>query len=154
MHLFLECKELNLFLNKCKEIIKELDEQWNENEIDWNRLVMFGWERKRQNMRFINLCVMLMKSAIWERRIVAKREKKVMDVWRIFRKKTEMYMERLYAYCQQESLPGGFYDVFTPKVCDILERLKWTLPDTGVSSVTKTHQQKKIPIYILSVEWV
>ncbi len=36
---------------------------------------MFGWEKKCQNKTFINLCVMLMKSAIWERRTVAKKEK-------------------------------------------------------------------------------
>ncbi len=76
LHLFLYCKELEEFLKKCKGLVKNLTVEWDETEWGWNRVGMFGWENKCQNKAFINLCVMLMKSAIWERRIVAKKKKK------------------------------------------------------------------------------
>lgn len=127
LHLFVYCKELEDFLRKCKCLIKNLSGDWDENEMEWNRVVMFGWEKKGQNKKFINLCIMLMKSAIWERRTVAKKEKTVLDVWTIFKRKTERYMERLYVYFKSENMLGVFYDVFTPKVFCVLGDMKWKL---------------------------
>jgi len=128
LHMFLYCKELEDFLKKCKCLVKELTEEWDENVMEWNRVVMFGWEKKCQNKSFINLCVMLMKSAIWERRTVAKKEKIVLDVWTVFKRKTELYIERLYVYFKGENMLHAFYDVFTPKVCCVLKDLMWKLP--------------------------
>ncbi len=46
-----------------------------DNEyIEWNKVVMLGLDKQSKNKKLINLLVMLMKSAIWERRVVAKRE--------------------------------------------------------------------------------
>ncbi len=64
--------------------------EWDETIMEWNRVVMFGWENKCQNKTFINLCVMLMKIAICERRTVAKIEKIGLDVWTVFKRKTEV----------------------------------------------------------------
>lgn len=128
LHMFLYCKELEEFLKKCKCLIKDVTEEWDENVMEWNRVVMFGWEKKCQNKSFINLCVMLMKSAIWERRTVAKKEKNVLDVWIVFKRKTELYIERLYVYFKSEDMLDAFYDVFTPKVCCVLKDLMWKLP--------------------------
>jgi len=115
LHMFLYCKELEEFLKKCKCLIKDLTEEWDENGMEWNRVVMFGWGKKCQNKSFINLCVMLMKSAIWERRTVAKKEKIMLDVWSVFKRKAEVYFERLYVYFKGENMLNSFYDVFTPK---------------------------------------
>lgn len=128
LHMFLYCKELENFLKKCKCVVKDLTVEWDENVIEWNRVVMFGWEKKCQNKKFINLWVMLMKSAIWERRIVAKKEKIVLDVWTVFKRKTEVYMERLYVYFKCENMLDVFYHVFNPQVCCVLKDLMWKLP--------------------------
>lgn len=101
--------------------------EWDENEIEWNRVVMLGWEKKCQNKMFINLCIMLMKSAIWERRIVAKKEKTVMDVWKLFKMKTEGYLERLYVYFKNEDMLDQFYKLLSPKVCQVLKEMNWDL---------------------------
>lgn len=61
--------------NRCKCLIKDLSGEWDENVMEWTRVVMFGWEKKCQNKTFINLCIMVMKSAIWETRTVDKKEK-------------------------------------------------------------------------------
>ncbi len=128
LHLFLYCKELEEFLKKCKCLVKDLTVEWDETVIEWNRVVMFGWEKKCQNKTFINLCVMLMKSAIWERRTVAKKEKIVLDVWTVFKRKAEVYMERLYVYFKSENMLDAFYVVFTPNVYCVLKDLMWKLP--------------------------
>jgi len=48
LHMFLYCKELEEFLKKCKCLIKDLTEEWDENGMEWNRVVMFGWGKKCQ----------------------------------------------------------------------------------------------------------
>ena len=131
LHMFLHCRELEDFLRKCKCLIKDVTEEWDENVMEWNRVVMFGWEKKCQNKSFINLCVMLMKSAIWERRTVAKKEKIVLDVWTVFKRKMELYIERLSVYFKGGNMLDSFYDVFTPQVCCVLNDLMWKLPESG-----------------------
>jgi len=80
LHLFLNCRQLDDFKEKGERLIEMLSGGLKEKIVEWNRVVMFGMEGKGKNKRFINLCVMLMKSAIWERRIIAKKEKIVLDV--------------------------------------------------------------------------
>ncbi len=130
-HMFLYCKELESFLRKCKCVIKDLTVEWDENGMEWNRVVMFGWEKKCRNKKFINLWVMLMKSAIWERRNVAKKEKIVLDVWAVLKRKTEIYMENIYMYFKCENMLDAFYLVFTPNVCCVLKDLMWKLPGSA-----------------------
>lgn len=96
--MFLYCQELEGFLKDCKVLIKGLLGDWDENETEWNRVVMLGWNKNNENKKIVNLCIMLMKNAMWERRIVAKKEKMVMDVWGIFKRKMERYVEKLYIY--------------------------------------------------------
>lgn len=129
LHMFLYCKELEVFLIKCKGVISDLTLEWNENIVSWNRVVMLGWEKKCKNKMFINLWVMLMKSAIWERRIVAKKEKTVLEVWDVFKRKAEVYMERLYVYFHDENMLDDFYRVFTAQVCCVLKELMWKMPE-------------------------
>ncbi len=64
---------------------------------------------------------MLMKSAIWERRVVAKRENILMNVWHVFKRKFERYVQCLFYYFQQEEKMCVFYNVFTQDVCKVLK---------------------------------
>lgn len=75
LHLFLYCKELQEFHEKCKCLINDLRRDESEQEMEWNRVVMLGMGSVKIK-KVINLFLMLIKSAIWERRIMAKKEKK------------------------------------------------------------------------------
>lgn len=72
---------------------------------------------------------MLMKSAIWERRVVAKREKKKMNVWYLFKRKVERYVECLFYYFKHENKIDDYYKVFTPEVCKLFNYSYWEVPE-------------------------
>ncbi len=49
---------------------------------------------------------MLVRSAIWERKSCGKKkktQKTVIDVWNVFKRKVEKYVEYLYCYFKQEN---------------------------------------------------
>lgn len=96
---------INEFWQKTFEGFKE-ETIWNNMK---GKIIMLGSDKNNKNEKMINLFVMLMKSAIWERRIVAKQEKKVLDVWLVFKRRLEKYMECLYYYFKQEQKMDGFY---------------------------------------------
>ncbi|MGL4353855.1 MAG: hypothetical protein ACRCTP_08055 [Aeromonas popoffii] len=129
LHLFLHCRELDSFKTKCKELFEKLKGGRFEKESDWNKTVMLGENYKCKNGKVINLLVMIMKSAIWERRVVAKREKTVTNVETIFKRKAEKYLTCLYCYFKTLDKLDDFYRVFTDKVCKILEDFNWEMPD-------------------------
>lgn len=74
LHLFLYCNELKDFNERCKSIILTLRAERDEN-LEWEQVLMLGVNRECNNEKLINLLVMLMKSAIWKRRVVAKKGK-------------------------------------------------------------------------------
>ncbi len=47
-HICFYCKELESFLRKCKCVIKDLTVEWDENGMEWNRVVMFGGKRNAE----------------------------------------------------------------------------------------------------------
>ncbi len=120
LHLFLYCKELEDFNGKCKSMILGLRGEDNEY-IEWNKVVMLGLIKQGKNKKLIHLLVMLIKSAIWERRVVAKREKVLMNVWHVFKRKFERYVQCLLYYFKQEEKMCVFYNVFTEDVCKVLK---------------------------------
>ena len=132
LHLFLYCKELEGFYRKCKKMIKGLIEDWDEEVIEWKRIVMFGWEENCQSKKFVNLLIMLIKNAVWERRNVAKKGKVVLDVWNVLKRKTERYIEGLYLYFKYENMLQSFYVVFTPRVSKVLKDLAWNVPGSDL----------------------
>ncbi len=71
---------------------------------------------------------MLIKSAIWERRVVAKREKVLMNVWHVFKRKFERYVQCLLYYFKQEEKMCVFYNVFTEDVCKVLKESGLEMP--------------------------
>ncbi len=95
LHVFLHCTKLTFFKAKYKRLFELLKEGQYENETDWNQTVMLGENKKFKNGKVINLLVMLMKGAIWERRVVAKREKFVMDIERFFKRKVTKLFKML-----------------------------------------------------------
>lgn len=128
LHMFLYCQELEGFLKDCKVLIKGLLGDWDENETEWNRVVMLGWNKNNENKKIVNLCIMLMKNAMWERRIVAKKEKMVMDVWGIFKRKMERYVEKLYVYHKNENILSELHKILTDKACQVFKEMNWKLP--------------------------
>lgn len=84
LHLFLYCKALKDFNEKCRSIMGKL--KGEQEDIEWNKIIMLGCDKNNKNEKIINLLVMLMKSTIWGRRVVVKQEKKVLDVWLVFKR--------------------------------------------------------------------
>ncbi len=72
---------------------------------------------------------MLMKSAICERRVEAKKQGNVMDVWNVFKRKFEKYVEYLYCYVKQENKMHDFYKVFTSDVYNICNEFNLGMPE-------------------------
>lgn len=127
-HLFLHCKGLKEANEKCREIIRHLKGEESDRDKEWNRVVLLGVDKKGKNSKLINLLVMVFKSAIWERRVVAKREGIVMNGERVFKRKVEKYVECLFLYFKQNDKMDEFYNVFTPEVCKIFNDLQWEVP--------------------------
>ncbi len=48
---------------------------------------------------------------------MAEKEKIMLDVWAVLKRKTEVYMENIYMYFKCENMLDAFYLVFTPNVC-------------------------------------
>lgn len=128
-HLFLNCKKLDIFNMECKKLLECLKGDGDENEEGWYKIILLGEHRKCKNSKVINILVMLMKSAIWERRVVAKREKTLMNVGGILKRKVENYLKCLYSYFKEEDTLNAFYNVFTDDVCKIFKDLNWKVPD-------------------------
>lgn len=129
LHLFLYCKELDAFKEKCKCMFERLRGGQEDKGIDWNKMLMLGEHNKCKNKKVINLLVMLMKSAIWERRVVAKKENTVLDVEMVIKRKVEKYLKHLYFYFKGQDKLEEFYNVFTEDVCKIFEDFNWKMPD-------------------------
>lgn len=132
LHLFLYCKELECFYMKCQKMLKDLLKDWDEEQLEWNTLVMFGWNMENKNKKFVNLLIMMIKKCVWERRNVAKQEKVVLNVWNVLKRKMERYIERLYWYFKGEDMLPSFYDVFNDEVYNVLNGLKWKMPKEDV----------------------
>nr|BAC82613.1 pol-like protein [Danio rerio] len=127
LHLFLYCNELKDFNEKCKSIILTLKGE-RDDELEWEKVLMLGVNKECNNEKLINLLVMLRKSAIWERRVAAKKEKAVLDVWNVFKRKVEKYVECLFYYFKLEDMQEAFYDVFTQEVSKILNDTGMKMP--------------------------
>lgn len=51
LHLFLYCKELQEFHEKCKCLTNDLRRDESEQEMEWNRVVILGWNGKCKNKK-------------------------------------------------------------------------------------------------------
>ncbi len=91
-------------------------------------MVLLGIEEKCKNKRMINLIVMLMKSAIWERRVEAKKQGNVM-MYGMFLKGSLRYVEYLHCYVKQENKMHDFYKVFTSDVYNICNEFNLGMPE-------------------------
>jgi len=127
LHLFLYCKALKVFKEKCESIIGKLEGEKEDTEKD--KIIMVGCDKNIKNEKMINLFVMLMKRAIWERRVVAKQEKKVLDVWMMFKRHLEKYIECLYYYFKQEQKEDDFYKICTPEIYTVFNDINVEMPE-------------------------
>lgn len=120
LHLFFNCNQLEDFKNKCENLILSLRGERNDT-FERLRVFMLGIEKKCKNKECINLLVILMKSAIWERRLIAKKENHVIDVWYVFKRKFEKYVKCLFHYFKSEENLDVFYKTFTEGVLKVLK---------------------------------
>lgn len=130
LHVFLHCKALKDFKEKCKTIIVNLGGEQDQEVTELDRIIMLGFDEKEKNKKVINLFIMLMKKVIWERRGIAKQEEIIMDVWCLFKRRWKRYIECLYCYFKQEQKNKEFDKVFTSEVYSILKEFEIAFPGT------------------------
>ncbi len=105
LHMFLSCKELQIFREKMKNIIKILlgdKSDAIENEQDWNCMFLFGTNEKFEKQNVINLFLIVARFVIWYRRNFVREKKKKLGLWDYFKKKFEYYIRTLETYYKME----------------------------------------------------
>lgn len=105
LHMFLSCKELIIFRDKMKNLIKSLlGDKMDviEDEQSWNCVFLFGMNEKSDNQNVINLFLIVARYAIWCRRNVAREKNKKLGLWIYFKKKLEDYIRTLESYFNAE----------------------------------------------------
>lgn len=105
LHMFLSCKELIIFRDKMKNVIKSLlGDKMDviEDEQSWNCVFLFGMNEKSDNQNVINLFLIVARYAIWCRRNIAREKNKKLGLWIYFKKKLEDYIRTLESYFNAE----------------------------------------------------
>lgn len=105
LHMFLSCKELIIFRDKMKNLIKSLlGDKMDviEDEQSWNCVFLFGMNEKSDNQNVINLFLIVARYAIWCRRNIAREKNKKLGLWIYFKKKLEDYIRTLESYFNAE----------------------------------------------------
>ncbi len=109
MHIFFECKELDVFHGKLKKVINE---DWGKDVKgnEWKKLFLFGECTNSQDMK-VNLCNFILshaRYAIWARRNLAYFEEKKVDVIEMFRTVMRKTVYLMWKYLSKDVFEEAF----------------------------------------------
>lgn len=109
MHMFFECKKLDIFHDKLKNFFKN-DFGKDVKEEEWKKLFLFGECVNKKDMRG-NLCNFILSNAryaIWIRRNLAFHEGRIVDVNGIFRSVMRKNVYSMWKYLVKEEFEKAF----------------------------------------------
>lgn len=109
MHIFCDCKELDMFHGKLTKIIKD---DWGKDveENEWKKMLLFG-ECMNYKDEKVNLCNFILshaRYAIWVRRNTAYFEKKKVDVSAMFKTVVRKNVYTMWKYLSKDVFEKAF----------------------------------------------
>lgn len=110
-----------------KENCADVNGNVGEEQINWNEIIMFGINVTCKNKKVIHVILALAKYSIWNRRNIVKQKSKV-NLWMLFKRKLEEYLQILCSYLEMEDKVNGFDSLMTSEVRHILSTVKVKLP--------------------------
>lgn len=111
MHIFFECKELEMFHGKLKKLIKDgMGKDVTGNE--WKKIFLFGEcvNHKDKRVNLWNFILSHARYAIWVRRNLAYFEKKKVDVIEMFKTVVRKNVYLMWKYLSKEEFEKAFVE--------------------------------------------
>lgn len=110
MHEFVECTELYGYFQKIKTVIYNCWKMEELEQMEWIDLWLFGHNGKngKYNVNLLNYVLSHARYAVKLRRNMAHYEKRIIDVWKIFKGTFEGDVKAIYSHIQETDFQEGF----------------------------------------------